>query len=749
MTPSSRLRWSRIWSHAAVLGGLAWPGAAIAVVLMTVLFAADLAAVSLRTGFGTGWDVVIVLVLTGLGLTLLGLAVMLVRLTLAAWPRPFTAALLASFVLLLIVFDRLEAGGQVGLVVSGALTLLSAALGAAVALVVRRPEELAPSERRVSWVFFIVVDAVCLAVAAWVWFPAADSSVARPRPPASETSALRAEDPSGRGRYEVLRLTYGSGHDRRRPEYAGGVAFRTTPVDASRLLKSLHGFKAVVRRWYWGFGADALPLNGRVWHPAGDGPFPLVIVVHGNHRMEDFSDPGYAYLGELLASRGYIVVSIDENFLNRSWSGDLGGEMTTRAYLLLHHLAAWRTWNDTPGHLFHRRVDLERIALIGHSRGGEVVTLAAALNRLPCLPDDCTVALDFRLPIQAVVALAPVDGTAQPASQPVPIDNVSYLVMHGSHDGDVASFEGLRAFRRARFTDGRDRFKAAVYVDRANHGNFNSRWTDDDVGVPFQRLALGESLLSAAEQRHVAEVFIGGFLEAAVNGRREYRPMFLDARAAGAWLPKTAYFTQFADASSRAVDDSSTGVDPTRGTLPGSTVVGEHLTGWRRGDVKSRLEKPSRVKAAHLTWNNATAGATGRYRLVLPESATADLRLDAESRLTLTVADTREGTDERPLDFTLEIVTADGVIARLPLSRIAPLLPMPRVRFTKLRWLDREFYGQPTEPAFQTYEVPLRLFEAPGWPSRISEIRLVFDRVATGAIAIAEIGFRQPAGGGD
>ena len=51
----------------------------------------------------------------------------------------------------------------------------------------------------------------------------------------------------------------------------------------------------------------ALPLNARVWHPAGDGPFPLVLVVHGNHRMEDFSDPGYAYLGETLASRGFIV----------------------------------------------------------------------------------------------------------------------------------------------------------------------------------------------------------------------------------------------------------------------------------------------------------------------------------------------------------------------------------------------------------------------------------------------------------
>jgi ATP-dependent Lon protease len=59
-----------------------------------------------------------------------------------------------------------------------------------------------------------------------------------------------------------------------------------------------------------------MPLNGRVWYPDGPGPFPLVLIVHGNHNMKDFSDPGYGYLGELLASRGYIFASIDENFID-------------------------------------------------------------------------------------------------------------------------------------------------------------------------------------------------------------------------------------------------------------------------------------------------------------------------------------------------------------------------------------------------------------------------------------------------
>ena len=38
------------------------------------------------------------------------------------------------------------------------------------------------------------------------------------------------------------------------------------------------------------------------------GPFPLVLVVHGNRMMEDFSDGGFAYLAEALARRGFLAI---------------------------------------------------------------------------------------------------------------------------------------------------------------------------------------------------------------------------------------------------------------------------------------------------------------------------------------------------------------------------------------------------------------------------------------------------------
>ena len=131
---------------------------------------------------------------------------------------------------------------------------------------------------------------------------------------ASQPPLLNASDPSQSGPYAVKTLFYGKGDDLRRPEYGPSVAVRTNSVDASPFFKDFSGWKAFLRRRYWGFGMDCLPLNARVWYPAGMGPFPLAIMVHGNHEMSEFSDPGYAYLGTLLASRGYTSFQSTKTF---------------------------------------------------------------------------------------------------------------------------------------------------------------------------------------------------------------------------------------------------------------------------------------------------------------------------------------------------------------------------------------------------------------------------------------------------
>ena len=77
-------------------------------------------------------------------------------------------------------------------------------------------------------------------------------------------------DPSQPGPYAVQTLTYGSGSDRFRAEYGAGAAIKTSPVDGSKLLEgSWSGFSGQLRTLYWGFDPKNLPLNGRVWYPAG------------------------------------------------------------------------------------------------------------------------------------------------------------------------------------------------------------------------------------------------------------------------------------------------------------------------------------------------------------------------------------------------------------------------------------------------------------------------------------------------
>ena len=122
-------------------------------------------------------------------------------------------------------------------------------------------------------------------------------------------------NPAHPGPHDVLTLYYGSGTGQKTaPEYRDSVAIVTETVDASKLVSL--GASAESRNSYWGFSPDSFPINARVWYPDDPGPHPLVLVVHGNHNMRDFSDPGYDWLGELLASRGHILASVDMNFIN-------------------------------------------------------------------------------------------------------------------------------------------------------------------------------------------------------------------------------------------------------------------------------------------------------------------------------------------------------------------------------------------------------------------------------------------------
>jgi hypothetical protein len=411
---------------------------------------------------------------------------------------------------------------------------------------------------------------------------------------------LELPDPSLPGDYPILTMTYGSGTDIRRPEYGEHADLITETVDGRPFLEAWKDERGREREAFWGFDRDELPVQGRVWYPEGEGPFPLVLIVHGNHGMKDDSDPGYEYLGELLASRGFILTSVDENFIN----GSIRQESDARGWLLLEHLKVWEGWSEDPDNLFYGLVDMSRIGIMGHSRGGEAVAVAAAFNDLPYYPDDATVKFDYGFDLGAVIAIAPVMGQYRPGGRFSKPFNINYFVFHGANDMDVSSFGGGSGqYEQVTFTDDEYHFKSALYVMAANHGQWNTVWGRYDGGKPYARGMNVHPLMSGEDQRQIGKVYISAFLEATLRDNLAYLPLFADARAGADWLPETAYLTKFEDSRSIKVATYDEDVDVTTTTLAGGRTWGENLTVWREDMVEMKWG-PMETAAVYVGWMN-------------------------------------------------------------------------------------------------------------------------------------------------
>lgn len=577
-------------------------------------------------------------------------------------------------------------------------------------------------------------------------------------------------DPSKPGAFKVKTLAYGSGKDRHRPEFGKNATLASTSVDGSKLVEGWKGAVGWARTRYWGFDTKQLPLQARVWYPDGPGPFPLVLIVHGNHMGEDFSDPGYDYLGELLASRGFILASVDENFINSSVVDLLGfpkiglkEENDARGWLLLEHLRQWKKWNETPGHPFHQKVDLNNVGLMGHSRGGEAVAVAAVFNRLPWYPDDARVRFDFNFNLRAVVAIAPVDGQYKPANTSSKPENVNYLVLQGSDDADMRSFHGQRVYERVKFTDGQYWFKSGLWIYGANHGQFNRVWGQrDSWGLGFRFLNVRQ-LIPGAEQQQIAKTYIAAFLEAALHGKKGYIPLFRDHRAAPAGrLPGHIYLHQFADSASQVICNYEEDINLASTTIPGGRIETANLTDWKEREL-SLMWGTLDTRGVYIGWNKKGAAGPASYTIHLPEKG---LNPGADSSLMFSMADSNDQPTERekgekdqdksakkddkkkekakqprdPIDLTVEVADAAGTSARLPLSSHSFLQPRIESQVSKTNLTPKN-----SEIVFQVFEFPLAKFAAANPkldPAKIRLVRFLLDRSESGVVILDDVAFR-------
>jgi dienelactone hydrolase len=738
--------------------GAVW-GALAAAVGATVI-----AGLYLETGFGYAFDFTFAIVAAALIVVVVALVVALVLTILRKLPRMAAGFIVGSCAIVMLVFSPPPLGIFVAILVG----LAEGYLGATIATFVAGGFPQAALSKKIFAVLLCMLTVGANVYFVWLLArPGTMENLVSWRAPANlMPPKLAAPNPGGNGPSHVRMLFYGAGTDIRRPEYGASVAIKTRTADASDFFEDFKGWKRWSRKKYWGFDVDKLPLNARVWYPEGPGPFPLVLIVHGNHEMSDFSDPGYAYLGELLASRGFILASVDENFLNGGLFHEPPKQQAVRGWLVLEHLKFWQEWNRTAGNPFNGKVDMTRIALMGHSRGGEAAATAALFNRMKYDPENANIRFDYGFSIKAVIAIAPADGQYKPAGQHRWIEDVSYLTLQGAHDADVSSFMGSRQWDHVRYTQPGPWFKAEIYAYRANHGQFNTVWGRTDAGQPLSWFLNLKPLMPGEEQRRISKTYISAFLEATLHERSEYVPLFQDWRVGRDWIPETVYINRYQDASHVPLATFEEDPDLTTTTAPGGQIAGENLSIWREARIPWRSGNRD-YNGVFLGWNRVKDAPAATYTISLPEGAAAKWQLGANSTLELSVAaldedaplpgkkkkeekdkkeDKSKKKERESPDFTIELVTSDGITVSAPGSRFAIIPPPLKEKFTKLDAMESEAYEKDWEPVFQTVRAPLGAFAEAGGskafdPRKLAMVRLKFDRTVMSVICISEVGF--------
>ncbi len=397
------------------------------------------------------------------------------------------------------------------------------------------------------------------------------------------------ESPSKEGNIEVHTFYYAGDYNPRRKEYSlDNLSVITDNVDISFLTNQID-------KKLWGFDSSNVPLNGIVYYPNYNGRFPVVLCVHGNANPEIPSEFGYDYLGKLMASRGIIFVSIDETFLN----GRIFNENDARGYLLLKHAQEILSWNNDETNPLYNKIDTENIALIGHSRGGEAVAIAAVFNKLSRYPDDGNFEFDFNLPLKAIISIAPVEGQYRPSNKRTSPDYLNHLLIHGSQDGDVYQFMGLNYFHRNYPLPGI--IKSSYWIYGANHAQFNTIWGKNEDPMP----SFAKNLLSFEDQLEIAKILITGFVEMSFGINPEYEKIFTDYKNTLNWLPETYYIHSYLKGDETIIADFQKNIDIETTYDNNWKINAINFDKWyeNRSDIHNSFSEGPENYSVYLDWD--------------------------------------------------------------------------------------------------------------------------------------------------
>lgn len=271
---------------------------------------------------------------------------------------------------------------------------------------------------------------------------------------------------------------------------------------------------------------ERVEIRGQLYMPDWNRrttPSPLIVIVHGNHGSCDsgqdsvhdtcaqfkHNEDGYAYLAENLATWGYTTFSISQDQLMMRQDNNKGKGMHNRRMLIAAALDALSAANKpgglpvdahtTIGTTLSGHLDMTRIGLMGHSRGGDAVANFLDYNRIRTDGP--------RYPIRAVISLAPVDYERKaPYGMP-------FMTILPMCDGDVSNLQGARLFERSQYVNPNDPFPR-IQVEQlgAIHNWYNTVWYADGGadGQENNDAACGNSAPFATDNIHPHNLRLSG-----------------------------------------------------------------------------------------------------------------------------------------------------------------------------------------------------------------------------------------------
>lgn len=357
----------------------------------------------------------------------------------------------------------------------------------------------------------------------------------------------------------------------------------------------------------FGFDLDKAPVAGRIWYPEEKENCPALFIVHGNHDFTVPSHLGYEYLGTYLASNGYVVVSIDETYLNDLWD-----ENDARAIMILENIKTILLKNSQSNSRLYNKIDPSKIAIAGHSRGGESVATAYLFNSLKYYPDNGNIKFDYNYDIKSVIAIAPTVDQYMPASHAVQIENVNYLVIHGSDDADVSFVEGKKQYENVNLTNA-DYFKSRVYVMGANHGQFNSLWGRYDDSSIMKHILSTSQLISMEEQQRLCQIYIKAFLDATLLGNADYKDLFYAPQKYFEVMPETVYQTVYESGSFEELIGFDEDVDLIHGKNNDIRILCKNVSLWKeKRECWSNGDKENFL--LYLEWNEENTDPSVEFK---------------------------------------------------------------------------------------------------------------------------------------